>query len=228
MDLLNELQYQFGTKGALSGTATKDSATNKYEPNLFQKALGITSEQLTTAAEEGKFNRFSDTQQGQDAKRYGVTYTRSDMGNLGGLQDRIDDAKALRTGRETLTGLGYKGDTSAYTTPEAVAAAIRTQKRENAIELDTITRRAAFDDPTAADERRIRDQRYYDLQKSNLEERIERREDKATEFEYMKMRDRKADQQYNERMAKLDRKDRILAMQNIAAGLASLGAAFAV
>ena len=42
------------------------------------------------------------------------------------------------------------------------------------------------------------------------------------------MRDRKEDRLYNERMEKLDRKDRILAMQNIAAGLASLGAAFAV
>tara|TARA_Y100000401_G_scaffold41124_1_gene31267 strand:- start:5493 stop:6116 length:624 start_codon:yes stop_codon:yes gene_type:complete len=50
---------------------------------------------------------------------------------------------------------------------------------------------------------------------------------RLAELEYQKMRDRKEDMQYNERMAKLDRKDRILAMQNIAAGLASLGAAFA-
>ena len=61
-----------------------------------------------------------------------------------------------------------------------------------------------------------------------LEDRIEAREQRALELEYQRMRDRKEDRLYNERMEKLDRKDRILAMQNIAAGLASLGAAFAV
>ena len=61
-----------------------------------------------------------------------------------------------------------------------------------------------------------------------LEARIEAREQRALELEYQRMRDRKEDRQYNERMEKLDRKDRILALQNIAAGLASLGAAFAV
>ena len=53
-------------------------------------------------------------------------------------------------------------------------------------------------------------------------------EARLAELAYMRMRDRKADMQYNERMEKLDRKDRILALQNITAGLASLGAAFAV
>ena len=82
--------------------------------------------------------------------------------------------------------------------------------------------------PQNREERRIAAQQRYDLLKQGLEDRIERREDRATEFEYQKMRDRKEDRLYNERMEKLDRKDRILAMQNIAAGLASLGAAFAV
>lgn len=51
---------------------------------------------------------------------------------------------------------------------------------------------------------------------------------RAAELEYQKLRDRKADLQYNERMEQLDRKDRRQAMQAIAAGLASLGAAFAM
>ena len=53
-------------------------------------------------------------------------------------------------------------------------------------------------------------------------------ESKAQELAYQKMRDRKADMQYNERMEQLDRKDRRQAMSSIAAGLASLGAAFAM
>ena len=55
----------------------------------------------------------------------------------------------------------------------------------------------------------------------------ENKEQKAAELEYQKMRDRRADMQYNERLEQLDRKDRRMAMSSIAAGLASLGAAFA-
>lgn len=55
-----------------------------------------------------------------------------------------------------------------------------------------------------------------------------KKEDRAAQLEYQKMRDRRADQEYNERMERLDRKDRQAMMQNLAAGLASLGAAFAL
>ena len=51
---------------------------------------------------------------------------------------------------------------------------------------------------------------------------------RAAELQYQKMRDRRADMEYNERMERLDRKDRQAMMQNLAAGLASLGAAFAL
>ena len=51
---------------------------------------------------------------------------------------------------------------------------------------------------------------------------------RIAELEYQKSRDRKEDMQYNERMEELDRKDRRAMMQNMAMGLASLGAAFAL
>ena len=54
------------------------------------------------------------------------------------------------------------------------------------------------------------------------------KDDRAAQLEYQRMRDRRADQEYNERMERLDRKDRQAMMQNLAAGLASLGAAFAL
>ena len=54
------------------------------------------------------------------------------------------------------------------------------------------------------------------------------RESRAAELEYQKLRDRKADMQYNERLEMMDRKDRRAAMQNLGAGLVALGAAFAV
>ena len=51
---------------------------------------------------------------------------------------------------------------------------------------------------------------------------------RIAELQYQKMRDRKTDQQYNERMERLDRKDRKQAMSSLAAGIAALGAAFAI
>lgn len=54
------------------------------------------------------------------------------------------------------------------------------------------------------------------------------KDQRVAELEYQKSRDRKADMQYNERMEMMDRKDRKTAMSSIAAGLASLGAAFAM
>lgn len=50
----------------------------------------------------------------------------------------------------------------------------------------------------------------------------------VNQLEYQKIRDRQQDRQYNERMEQLDRKDRRTAVQNMVAGLASLGAAFAM
>ena len=61
-----------------------------------------------------------------------------------------------------------------------------------------------------------------------LKEMAASRENQANQLEYQKMRDRRADQEYNERMERLDRKDRQAMIQNLAAGLASLGAAFAL
>lgn len=69
------------------------------------------------------------------------------------------------------------------------------------------------------------DAKNYQLQLMQL---AENRDARAAELEYQKLRDRKADLQYNERMEQLDRKDRRAAMQNLGAGLAALGAAFAL
>jgi hypothetical protein len=51
---------------------------------------------------------------------------------------------------------------------------------------------------------------------------------RIADLQYQKQRDRKSDQQYNERMEMLDRKDRKQAMSSLAAGIAALGAAFAI
>lgn len=59
-------------------------------------------------------------------------------------------------------------------------------------------------------------------------DRADAKEQRAAELEFKKMQARKDDLRYNERMEQLDRKDRKMAISSIAAGLASLGAAFAI
>ena len=61
-----------------------------------------------------------------------------------------------------------------------------------------------------------------------LMDRADAKEQRAAELEYQKLRDRKEDRRYNENIERLDAKDRKMAMQSIVAGLASLGAAFAM
>ena len=75
--------------------------------------------------------------------------------------------------------------------------------------------------PQAVEERRVRDQRYYDSQKENRQLRLDtlQREDR---------REKREDMRYNERLQLESKKDRRLAMQSLAQGIASLGAAFAL
>ena len=221
MDIVNELQYLFGTKDAREGTLTRDQGSGKYEPTLIQRGLGITSDQLTTAAQQGEFNRFGQTSQGQDAKRYGVDVTRADMGNLGGLQDRIDEQKAVRTGRETLTSLGFLGDVDQFKTRGGVAAAINTRKEQKAAEdfqrLDALKHNSKG----AVDEREVRDRRYYDDKAATERNRLDT-------LNAQMRQERRADQRHNESMERLDRQDRRKAISGMTGGLAALAAAFAM
>ena len=57
---------------------------------------------------------------------------------------------------------------------------------------------------------------------------IDNKELAIMQLEQQKLRDRRADERWNEQQERLDRKDRRMAISSIAAGLASLGAAFAI
>lgn len=59
-------------------------------------------------------------------------------------------------------------------------------------------------------------------------DRADAKDAKALELEYMRMRDNKDDRRYNESVERADRKDRQQSIQTLVAGLANLGAAFAI
>ena len=230
MDLLNELQYNFGgtksvTEGARDNTLTYDD----LKPTWFQSLLGTTTEDLKRARYQGELQRFNETGLAQEAEQYGITVPTTGSGkiNQGAIRTAVDNEKELRGLISQYRQLGGTMDTTDMTIGQ-VGNLIRQQNTQNTVSDTQTAQNLAWNSPTARDERAVRDRRYYDQQKANLQDRIDAREDRKLEFEYQKMRDRKADMQYNERLEQLDRKDRRMAMQNLAAGLASLGAAFAM
>lgn len=124
--------------------------------------------------------------------------------------------EALEESPYTATELGLNPDA---TSRSAVLSAIRNLKETK-----------AEDKSTTAFERSLKPLQMQMQQQMNLTQlqMADTKDARAAELQYQKMRDRRADQEYNERMERLDRKDRQAMMQNLAAGLASLGAAFAL
>ena len=230
MDLLNELQYNFGgTKAVTEGARDRTLTPDDLKPTWFQSLLGTTTEDLQRARYQGELERFKETGLAQEAEQYGITVAPTGSGRLNQstIRTAVDNEKELRGLISQYRQLGGTMDTTDMTIGQ-VGNLIRQRNTQNTISDTQTAQNLAWNSPMARDERAVRDRRYYDQQKANLQDRIDQREDRKLEFEYQKMRDRKADMQYNERLEQLDRKDRKMAMQNLAAGLASLGAAFAM
>ena len=70
--------------------------------------------------------------------------------------------------------------------------------------------------------------RYNDKLYRQDQDRLDLLTQQQNNLEYQRSRDRRADMQYNENLARLDRKDRKAAISSATAGLAALAAAFAI
>lgn len=70
--------------------------------------------------------------------------------------------------------------------------------------------------------------RYNDKQYRLDQDRLDLLTQQSNNLEYQRSRDRRADMQYNENLARLDLKDRRAAISSAAAGIAALTAAFAI
>ena len=156
-------------------------------------------------------------------------------GSLVGLDaDKIaSDEQAFDTNKEAekvLKGTGKSrqqlGLTSDNLTPEQVRGA-----------YSEYTEKRTDDKETTAHNRSLtagREQLALTREQGNqahslaLMQMADNKDARAADLEYQKSRDRKDDIRYNERMEQLDRKDRMMMQQTLAAGLASLGAAFAL
>ena len=106
-------------------------------------------------------------------------------------------------------------------TPASARNAIKDNKKKETKTEVLEAQELAYYSPSAIDERKTRDRRYYDQMQQNAQLRLDT-------LEAAQRAERREDKRYNERMELEMRKDRRAAMQNLAAGLASLGAAFAL
>ena len=125
----NELQYRFGTQGALKGNIQKDE-TGTYSPNLLQSALGVSSEQLTNAANQGQRNRFNDTEMGREAASYGVELGNG-APNLTSIRKSINKAKGLESATSLAKATGVDVSKLEGVDEAGIYSLIRTQKETN-------------------------------------------------------------------------------------------------
>ncbi len=106
-------------------------------------------------------------------------------------------------------------------TPAQAQQKIKDKKLQDSIKLTQKKEDLKFNNPTAADNRMRADRQFYAAQKSNAQARLDL-------LASTERSERREDRRYNERLELESKKDRRQAMQNLAAGLASLGAAFAL
>ena len=138
---------------------------------------------------------------------------------LGGYS--LADLEGLAPGASTIDVQG-----AVIRKTKADANLTKEEDKQTAIELEELRQAPGLEQMRSTNERLL--QQGENTHKLALLQMADNKDARAAELEYQRSRDRRADQEYNERMERLDRKDRQAMMQNLAAGLASLGAAFAL
>jgi hypothetical protein len=211
--------------------AGKDRYGKANDPGLFNNMLGAVTGATNAGTQEYRDLEQQNTLQGQFGSQLSL-YGGAEVG-LG--EDEGDVGARLRKRKEAYEKeQRTKARNEAYNAPEAREARRLQAEQFAAGRTDVANQmaltRAEMAQGTSRFNQTMSRQLSQDAKAHQLQlmQFAETREQKANDLEYQKMRDRKADMQYNERMETLDRKDRRQAMSSIAAGLASLGAAFAM
>ena len=198
-----------------AGTAGVDAQGNPNEPGFFNNVVGY----FTGATDEGT----AEWQKATENQGLKLKY-----------KDRIEALKGTFTPGLTegdylsqIDTLTEQRDTGRWERgPEGKAFSARTKQIEEQNKLAQQKLTAEIEALKATNKRQgKKDDQTFQLGVMQLQQS---NQNSINQLEYQKIRDRQQDQQYNERMERLDRKDRRNAIQNMVAGLASLGAAFAL
>ena len=246
----NELQYRIGgIEDALKGNIQKDAAKNSYVPNIGQRLLGITEEQLTNAANTGQRNRFNDTELGQKAAGYGIDLGNGSL-NIGSIGKKVREAEGLEQATKLYIANGGDLNKIKGLDIAGVSSLNRTQ-------LETNTNNSWMSNPQVKQEQK----RYFDLQQDKLADKKEARDQLAYNREESDARrmsnkresalDRRHSQnlailsndhqmqlaqmnqgltdkrmEYDRETRRMDKRDRLIAQ--LMSGLGSLGGAFSM
>ena len=114
-------------------------------------------------------------------------------------------------------GLEWDDDKTGAQAAQEIREFDEKEKRDDVIE----TQELIHNSPGNRRDRMVEDRRYYDNQKQLAQQRLD-------SLAAIERSERREDRRYNERMELESKRDRRQAMQSLAAGLASLGAAFAL
>lgn len=114
-------------------------------------------------------------------------------------------------------GLEWKTGTTGAQAAQAIKAYDKKEAQTDAIE----TQELLHNSPGNRRDRMVEDRRYYDTQKQMAQQRLDT-------LAAIERSERREDLRYNERLELESKRDRRQAMQSLSAGLASLGAAFAL
>ena len=198
-----------------AGTMGVDAQGNPNDPGWWNNMVGS----LTGATDEGTQEWTQATKNETNKNKYKARIEALKGTYTPGLSegDYLSQIDTLTEQRDT--GRWERG-------PEGKAFAARTEQLQEQNKLAQAKLTAEIENLKSTNKRlgKKDDQTFQlgvmQLQQSN--------QNSVNQLEYQKIRDRQTDRQYNERMEQLDRKDRRTAVQNMVAGLASLGAAFAM
>ena len=224
--LANDIRFEFGGRGVLEGRQQKDSVTDRYQPSIFQRAIGISGEQLNNAGdvleERGIEKEFKNAQE-----TVGVEYKP-------GLS-RGQQQQRLNQGTKKQAWADYEES------PQGKAAAhqmgIQTQtlqqqgKRADQQHAQLMRRMDDSRDQAAAALRAQTEQSKNVLQQ-NLDFRLMDKGDKASDralaLEVEQMRGAREDKRLKMEHDRYYADKKSSSMQALIAGLAALGAAFAL
>jgi len=242
----NELQYRFGTQGALKGNIQKDE-TGTYSPNLLQSALGVTSEQLTNAANQGARNRFGDTDMGQEAASYNIDTGKGAL-NLTAIRKSIGKAKGLESATSLAKATGVDVSKLEGLDEASIYSLIRDQKITNANEAHindprTIEEKSRYNDTKAQQLEAFRLARAdidYNREQAQANRSFDRKEraldrsqtqdlailSQGHQMKIAQMNQDLAEKRmgYDRETRRMDKRDRMIAQ--LMAGIGSLGSAF--
>lgn len=219
MDLLNELQYNFGGTKAVTEAARDGNLTyDDLQPNFFQSLLGVTKADLDRARYQGDLQRFNESTLAGEAEQYGVDVAQTGTGkiNRGAIRTKVDEAKDLKGLISQYRQLGGSMDTTDMTAGQ-VGNLIRQQTRKNTIEDATAQATAAYNLPGAVEERRRAAEQRLDL--------LKQQEDNLA---FQRLQAQRADDRYYDRLEREDARLRREGYQSLTSGLAALAAAFAI